>query len=335
MYTTKHIHQRVSIEGTAGVLNTPCDISLIVPAKDEGENLEILYQSITQALSRTEKRYEVIIINDGSTDATQSVIERLHERDQRVIGIELKKNFGQTPALAAGIDYAHGEIIIMLDADLQNDPHDIPLLLEKIDEGYDVVSGWRKNRKDTLITRKIPSLIANYILNSASRTPIHDLGCSLKAYRREVIVDLSLYGDMHRYLPIYAGMNGARIAEIEVNHRPRAFGRSKYGLSRIFKVAIDMVTIQFWARFLTKPMRFFGMIGLALLVMGMLAASYLTYLKIVHGVAIGDRPLLIFAALSILAGLQIIGLGILGEVLARNYFESQGKKTYSIRKVVA
>lgn len=332
MYKTEPVHRRAPIEQS---MDQSCYLSLIIPAKNESENLEILYQSITQALRHTNKRYEVIIINDGSTDATQQVIERLHERDPRIIGIELKKNFGQTPALAAGIDHARGEIIIMLDADLQNDPHDIPLLLEKIHEGYDIVSGWRKDRKDKLVTRKIPSRIANYILNSASNTPIHDLGCSLKAYRREVIADLNLYGDMHRYLPIYAGMNGARIAEIEVHHRPRMFGQSKYGLSRVFKVVIDMVTIQFWAKFLTKPMRFFGMVGLMLLSAGSLAALYLTYLKVAYGAAIGDRPLLIFATLSILAGLQVIGLGILGEVLARNYFESQGKKTYSIRKVVA
>lgn len=332
MYKTEPIRQSI-VYAEDGAPR--CDLSLIVPAKDEGENLEILYQSITHALAHTRKHYEVIVVNDGSTDDTQTVIERLHERDPRIIGIELKKNFGQTPALAAGIDHARGEVIIMLDADLQNDPHDIPLLLEKIDEGYDIVSGWRKDRKDTLVTRRIPSIIANYMLNSASRTPIHDLGCSLKAYRRDVIADLHLYGDMHRYLPIYAGMNGARIAEIPVNHRPRMFGRSKYGLSRIFKVAVDMVTIQFWAKFLTKPMRFFGMMGFALVLAGSAAALYLTYLKIAHSAAIGDRPLLIFAVLAILAGLQIIGLGILGEVLARNYFESQGKKTYTIRKVLA
>ncbi|OHA84329.1 MAG: glycosyl transferase [Candidatus Yonathbacteria bacterium RIFOXYC1_FULL_52_10] len=313
----------------------PRDLSVIIPAKDEGESLEELYGALTRTLERMGRSYEIIFVNDGSTDNTQQVIERLHERDARVVGIEFRKNFGQTPALAAGIDHATGAIIIVLDADLQNDPYDIPLLVAKIDEGYDIVSGWRKDRKDTMVTRRIPSLIANYLLNSASKTPVHDLGCALKAYRREVLEGVRLYGDMHRYLPIYAGMNGARIAEIVVNHRPRIFGKSKYGLSRIFKVIIDMVTIQFWANFLTKPMRFFGMLGLTLGAAGILAGIYLTYIKIAHGAAIGDRPLLIFAVLSMLAGLQIVGLGILGEMLSRSYFEAQGRKTYSIRKIVA
>mgnify|MGYP001606481885 FL=1 len=222
-----------------------------------------------------------------------------------------------------------------MDADLQNDPKDIPRLLAKIDEGYDVVSGWRKDRKDKLITRRIPSIIANYCLAHLAKTPIHDLGCALKAYRRDILEGINIYGDMHRYLPIYARMRGAKIAEIVVTHHRRKFGKSKYGLSRVFKVVVDIFTIQFFAHFLTKPMRIFGTTGIVLAIIGTIMATYLALTKLIYGLQIGNRPLLNFSVLFILVGVQLVGLGILGELLSRNYFESQGRKTYSIKKLLS
>ena len=310
------------------------DLSVVIPAKDEAGNLPELYASLTTVLEGTGLRYEIIFVDDGSIDETSYEIEKIQMRDKRVRGIELRANFGQTPALAAGIDAAQGNIVVLLDADLQNDPRDIPFLIEKLNEGYDVVSGWRKDRKDKMVTRRIPSVIANFLIARLANTPIHDLGCALKAYRREILDEINLYGDMHRYLPIYARMHGARIAEIIVNHHPRRFGKSKYGLSRIFKVIIDVITIQFFSKFITKPMRMFGSLGLGLLAIGGGGLTYLVFIKVVYLASIGGRPLLVFSVLFILAGLQLIGLGVLCEVLSRNYFESQGRKTYSIRRTM-
>jgi glycosyltransferase involved in cell wall biosynthesis len=312
----------------------PVELSIIVPAKDEGEALFALYKKVRDELEPLNRSFELILINDGSTDNTQEIIEMLHGLDARVKGVELRRNFGQTAATGAGIDVAQGEIIITMDGDLQNDPADIGRLLGKIDEGYDIVSGWRKERKDKFVTRRVPSKVANWLISRLTGVHLHDYGCALKAYRREVLEDLRLYGDMHRFLPIYSSMGGAKIAEIAVNHYPRISGRSKYGLDRVFKVILDLLTIQFFLRFLTKPMRIFGSFGVLFFGAGSVLALYLTYLKVLFGESIGDRPLLLLSVLLLLVGIQLIGLGILGELISRVYFESQGKRPYSVRKIL-
>ena len=311
-------------------------LSAVIPEKDEAESLPKLYENISETLTKAGvASFEIIFINDGSRDNSQDIIEELHKKDNRVKGIELRKNFGQTAALAAGLEYAKGELIVTMDADLQNDPADIPRMIEKLDEGYDIVSGWRKDRKDKLITRRIPSMIANRLVAKASGVHLNDYGCALKIYRREALEDFELYGDMHRFLPIFASMNnGVKIAELVVNHHARQFGTSKYGLSRTIKVILDLITIQFFQRFLKYPMRVFGSVGMLFLGIGTLVGLYLSYIKIVFGESIGGRPLLLFAVMLFLTGVQLIGLGILGEILARIYFDAGKKRPYAIKKVI-
>jgi len=311
-------------------------LSAVIPEKDEAESLPKLYEKINETLTKAGiASFEIIFINDGSRDNSQKIIEALHKKDNRVKGIELRKNFGQTAALAAGLEYAKGELIVTMDADLQNDPADIPRMIEKLDEGYDIVSGWRKDRKDKLITRRIPSMIANRLVAKASGVHLNDYGCALKIYRREALEDFELYGDMHRFLPIFASMNnGVKIAELVVNHHARQFGTSKYGLSRTIKVILDLITIQFFQRFLKYPMRVFGSVGMLFLGIGTLVGLYLSYIKIVFGESIGGRPLLLFAVMLFLTGVQLIGLGILGEILARIYFDAGKKRPYAIKKVI-
>ncbi len=328
-YTIKKI-----IPSDSGGQIAPPIISIVIPVKDEEESLALLYEKISAVASGNLANSEILFINDGSEDGTQKVIERLQKKDSRVRGIELRRNFGQTAAMSAGFDLARGGIIITMDADLQNDPADIPRLLSKIEEGYDVVSGWRKDRKDKLITRRIPSVLANRLIGALTGVRLHDYGCTLKAYRREALEGLHLYGDMHRFLPAFASIGGFKVGEIEVNHHERKFGRSKYGLGRIFKVIFDLLVIQFLIRFLTKPIRFFGGLSVLFLGSGLVIGSYLSYIKIFRGEEIANRPLLLLSVSLILAGIQIVILGILGEVLSRIYFESQNKKTYVIRRIV-
>lgn len=309
-------------------------ISIVIPVKDEEANLPILYEEIAKVCIEALQNCEIIFINDGSADNTQAVIEKIHSKDPRVKVIELRRNFGQTAAMSAGFDLAQGKVIITMDADLQNDPKDIPSLINKINEGYDIVSGWRKNRKDKFITRRVPSIIANYIISKLTGVYLHDYGCTLKAYRKEAINGIRLYGDMHRFIPIFPSNQGFKVTEVVVDHHPRKFGKSKYGVSRVLKVIIDLITIQFFLRFLTKPMRLFGMLGIFFLFIGVLMGLYLTYLKLFEGLDIGGRPLLLLAVSLVIAGIQIISLGILGEVISRIYFESQNKKTYAVRKIL-
>ena len=311
-------------------------LSAVIPEKDEAESLPKLYEKINETLTKAGiASFEIIFINDGSRDNSQKIIEALHKKDNRVKGIELRKNFGQTAALAAGLEYAKGELIVTMDADLQNDPADIPRMIEKLNEGYDVVSGWRKDRKDKLITRRIPSMIANRLVAKVTGVHLNDYGCALKIYRQEALKDFELYGDMHRFLPIFASMNnGVKITELVVNHHARRFGKSKYGLSRTIKVILDLITIQFFQRFLKYPMRIFGSVGILFLGVGILVGFYLSYVKIMLGESIGSRPLLLFAVLLVLAGIQLIGLGILAEILARIYFDTGKKRPYAIKKVI-
>jgi glycosyltransferase involved in cell wall biosynthesis len=307
------------------------DLSVIIPVLDEEENVVKLYDTLASVLSKLGKYYEIIFVDDGSTDKTAELLTNLNDRHLTVI--QLRRRFGQTAAMSAGFDYAHGEIIITMDGDLQNDPNDIPKMLEKIDEGYDLVSGWRKNRQDKFTTRVFPSRIANWLIGEITGVKLHDYGCCLKAYHRDIIKNLKLYGEMHRFIPALASWYGAKIVEIPVNHYPRKFGKSKYSLSRISRVILDLITVKFLLSFATKPLQIFGLIGLGSFSLGGLICGYLSYVKLVLGQNIGSRPLLLLGVVLLMAGIQFITLGLLAEMIARTYYESQNKPIYVIKKI--
>ncbi len=310
-------------------------VSVVIPVYNEEKNIPILYRELVDVLKKLPYDYEIIFIDDGSTDKTMEVLSDIASKDKKLKVISFARNFGQTPAMMAGMDAAKGDVIVTMDGDLQNDPSDIPKLLEKINEGYDVVSGWRKNRKDTFISRRLPSVIANWLIGKLTGVKIHDYGCTLKAYRTNVIKRLRLYGEMHRFIPALASnvTSVNRIVEIPVKHHPRIHGKSKYGISRTFKVIVDLLFILFIKKFMQKPMHFFGISGLTLFLIGSLSFFYLVVLKLL-GNSIGGRPLLTISVLFILSGLQMVTTGIIGEVLMRTYFESQGKKSYIIGRMI-
>lgn len=310
------------------------DLSLVVPIYNEYESIPRLVEAITQVMSGLDFSYEVVCVDDGSVDGSADLLRELASQNEHLSVLLLRRNYGQTAAMAAGFDYARGEIIITLDGDLQNDPVDIPRLMEKLDEGYDLVSGWRKHRQDNQITRLLPSKIANWIIGKVTGVSLHDYGCSLKAYRAEVVRDMNLYGELHRFLPALASIEGARITEIPVNHHARQFGKSKYGLGRTFRVIMDLLTVYFMKRFLTKPMYVFGLLGVLSMVAGFLLGSYLTFIKFAFGETIGDRPLLILAIVLFLAGIQLFCFGLLAELLMRTYHESQNRPIYRVREVL-
>ena len=309
-------------------------ISVVIPAYNERENVEPLYRKLKEVLDSLGDEYEILFVDDGSTDGTFEVLRSIAERDRRVKVIKFKRNYGQTAAMYAGFDHAKGDVIITMDADLQNDPEDIPKLLEKIKEGYDIVSGWRKDRKDPLISRKIPSWIANWVISKVTGVELHDYGCTLKAYRSEIAKRYRLYGDMHRFLPALAKRFGARITEIPVNHRPRLYGRSKYGIDRTLRVILDIFLVKFLNEYITKPLYVFGGIGFLMFTAGFLIELYLTFIKIFKGEDIGGRPLLILGVLLILAGIQLISTGIIAELIVRTYYESRGEKPYTIEEKI-
>ncbi len=309
-------------------------ISVVIPAYNERENVEPLYRKLKEVLDSLGDEYEILFVDDGSTDGTFEVLRSIAERDRRVKVIKFKRNYGQTAAMYAGFDHAKGDVIITMDADLQNDPEDIPKLLEKIKEGYDIVSGWRKDRKDPLISRKIPSWIANWVISKVTGVALHDYGCTLKAYRSEIAKRYRLYGDMHRFLPALAKRFGARITEIPVNHRPRLYGRSKYGIDRTLRVILDIFLVKFLNEYITKPLYVFGGIGFLMFTAGFLIELYLTFIKIFKGEDIGGRPLLILGVLLILAGIQLISTGIIAELIVRTYYESRGEKPYTIEEKI-
>jgi len=313
---------------------TSVDISLVVPIYNEVESLPHLIESISQVMLPQNLSYEIICVDDGSTDGSTELLKNIAQNRQDLKAIIFRRNYGQTPAMAAGFQHSQGKIIISLDADLQNDPADIPLLLAKIDEGYDLVSGWRKNRQDNTLTRLIPSKIANWLIGQVTEVKLHDYGCSLKAYRSEVLADLNLYGELHRFIPALAFIEGAKITEIPINHHARRFGQSKYGLSRTFRVLMDLLTIWFMKKFLTRPMHVFGSAGLMFIVAGFILGSYLTCLKFFLNQSIGDRPLLLLVVIFILSGVQLFSFGLLGELLMRTYHESQGRPIYRVREFV-
>jgi glycosyltransferase involved in cell wall biosynthesis len=309
-------------------------LSIVIPVYNERENVPLLIKTLLSALDRLEKPSEIIFVDDGSRDGTGEVLREMSSQYPRVTAILLRRNFGQTAALSAGIDHARGEIIVVMDGDLQNDPQDIPLLLEKLSEGYDVVSGWRRDRQDAFFTRILPSKIANALISRVTGVSLHDYGCSLKAYRADVIKETRLYGDLHRFIPTLASITGARIAEVPVTHHPRHSGKSKYTLNRVFRVLMDLIIVSFLKSFAQRPFHIFGWTGIFLLAVGGIIDGYLAFLKIFTGASLANRPLLLLGTLLILAGLQITSLGILAELQIRTYHESQGRPIYSIREII-
>jgi glycosyltransferase involved in cell wall biosynthesis len=317
------------------------ELSLFLPVLDEEENLRPMHAKIQSALDALGKTAEVIYVDDGSTDKSLSILKEIAGSDDRVRVISLRRNYGQTAAMSAGIDAAKGDILIPMDADLQNDPADISRLLDKLDEGYDVVSGWRKNRQDKLISRKIPSQIANRIISWIGGVPLHDYGCSLKAYRRDVIQDVKLYGEMHRFIPIYASWAGARVAEIPVDHHARTMGKSKYGISRTIKVVFDLMTIKFMASYGTKPIYVFGTFGMFAFFASILAGLYAVFMKLANVIGLPrfhadfvETPLPVLSIVMFAISIQFFLMGLLAELLVRTYHESQNKSIYAVREKV-
>ncbi|MEH2354152.1 glycosyltransferase family 2 protein [Nostoc sp.] len=328
------ISERSSEENGAISAIVP-DVSVVVPIHDEVESLPLLLEAIASTLSSSQVNYEIICVDDGSTDGSGDFLKEQAQIRTDLKAVILRRNYGQTAAMAAGFYYAVGKAIVTLDADLQNDPADIPMLLAKLDDGYDLVSGWRQKRQDGAVNRLLPSKIANWLIRRTTSVNIHDYGCSLKAYRAELLADMNLYGELHRFLPALAYIEGARITEIPVRHHARRFGRSKYGIWRTFRVLMDLLTILFMKKFLTRPMHVFGLLGLISMFSGTAIGIYLTFVKLALGQMIGNRPLLILAVLLLLTGVQLFCFGLLAELLMRTYHESQGRPIYRVREVVA
>jgi len=310
------------------------DFSLVIPVYNEAKNLPELYQEITLSCKRLGKSYEIIFVDDGSWDETLVVLKKLFEEDTKIRIIRLRKNFGQTAALSAGFDHARGRIIITLDADLQNDPNDFALLIDKIEEGYDIVSGWRVQRKDRFFTRRVPSAIANWLISIITRVRLHDYGCTLKAFRREVIKHVKLYGELHRFIPAIASNIGVSIAEVKVNHRKRRHGKSKYSVWRFPKVILDMLTVKFLLSYSTRPLQIFGIFGLICGVIGGILGLWLAYVRLIRLEGISGRPMLLLSILLIVIGIQFITLGLLAEIVVRAYHESVEKRIYVIREII-
>jgi len=309
-------------------------LSVVSPVYNEKDNLQLLYDAVTASVSPLNIEWELLLVDDGSKDGSFDELERIQAMDpQHVRVIGLRRNFGQTAAIAAGIDYARGEVIVLMDADLQNDPADIPMILEKLDEGYDVVSGWRHNRQDTWLTRTLPSHIANALISWVTGVKLHDYGCTLKAYRREVITGFRLYGEMHRFIPVYAASVGARITEVRVNHHPRRFGKAKYGLERTLKVVLDLFVVKFLSAYASKPIYLFGGFGAAMMTLGGGVLFYL-FIRRLAGISVLQSPLFAVGIMVFLMGFQSTLMGLIAELLARTYHESQGKPTYTVRKIL-
>ena len=309
-------------------------LSVFLPVYNEEDNLGPLHEKLTNAMATLGRTYEVIYVDDGSTDRSYEVLKSIAEADPRAKVVRFRRNYGQTAAMAAGIQAASGEILIPMDADMQNDPADIARLLEKLDEGYDVISGWRKDRQDNAVTRNLPSWVANWLISTISGVHLHDYGCSLKAYRRDVLQDVKLYGEMHRFIPIYASWAGARVAEIPVTHHPRIHGQSKYGLNRIFKVVLDLITVKFLSSYATKPIYVFGGAGFLSIFLSMLAGSWAVYLKLIGYADFIQTPLPLLTVTLFMLGVQIILMGLLAEMIMRTYHESQDKATFTVRNVL-
>jgi glycosyltransferase involved in cell wall biosynthesis len=308
------------------------ELSVVIPVFNEEGNLAALHQELTSALESFGKRYEILFIDDGSTDASFALLKSIHHRDERVRVVRFRKNFGQTAALAAGFAEARAPVIVTLDADLQNDPGDIPRLVERLDAGFDIVCGWRKDRKDAFLARTLPSQIANWLISVTTGVHLHDYGCTLKAFRSEVVKNLQLYGEMHRFIPAVASGMGVSIDEMVVGHRPRRAGRSKYGISRTLRVILDLISVKFLLDFSHRPLQVFGLAGLSMGAVGFGLGLYLTWVKFGLGQPIGGRPLLLLSALLMVFGVQLVSLGLIGELQARTYHENRSAPPYAIRE---
>ncbi len=309
-------------------------LSVTIPVYNEEENLPLLYERLKKVLDSLGYSYEIIFVDDGSSDRSWEIIKEFAQKDPHVVGIRFRRNYGQTAAMSAGFEHARGKIVVAMDADLQNDPEDIPKLLKKLEEGYDIVSGWRKDRKDPFLSRTLPSRIANWLISRVTGVYLHDYGCSLKAYRADVAKQLDFYGEMHRFLPALAKPLGAKVTEVPVKHHPRKFGKSKYGISRTFKVILDLILVKFLLDYRTKPFRVFGGTGIILMLLGFFILAYLVFVKIFFGEDIGNRPLLLFGILFVLSGIMMLSTGIVAELITRTYYESQGKRPYIVKEIV-
>ena len=307
-------------------------ISIIIPVFNESESIGYLLDEVLNVMYSNKLNFEIVVVNDGSQDTTSNVLDELTIKIKELSVISLRTNYGQTAAMAAGFDNSNGEVVITLDGDLQNDPTDIPKLISHINEGYDLICGWRYDRKDKLINRRIPSKIANKLIANVTGLKLHDYGCSLKAFKKEILDDIKLYGELHRFLPVLAKIEGAKIKEIKVNHRSRKYGSSKYGIDRTFRVLMDLLTVWFMTKFLTRPMYGFGVVGIISILVSLGMTSYLFIIKIL-GEDIGNRPMLMFALILGIAGVQLFSFGLLSELLIRTYHESQNRPIYRIRKI--
>lgn len=314
--------------------SNPIDISVVIPVYNEEESVTPLVKKVSEALLDFGRTFEIIVVDDGSTDSTVKVLKGLKSRHPELKIIVFRRNFGQSAAMTAGFDLAQGKVVVSMDGDLQNDPKDIPKLIAKLEEGYDLVSGWRKDRQDRFLDRRLPSIIANAIIGRSTGVKLHDYGCSLKAYTNEVAKNLLLYGELHRFIPVLAYFYGARIAEMEVTHHARIYGKSKYNISRTIRVILDLILMLFFRKFATRPLQFFGLSGLALSGIGFLIELYLLWVKFVLGEDIGTRPLLLFGAVLIIAGLILFSIGLVAELVIRTYYEASGRRIYTIREVL-
>lgn len=309
-------------------------VSVVVPIYNEIENISLLHTAVTAVMKQLGQPYELILVNDGSRDGSSEALEAVAAADPAVRVIEFRKNYGQTAAMQAGIQAASMDTVVLLDGDLQNDPTDIPMLLDKLNEGYDLVHGWRKNRQDTFINRKLPSKIANWLISKVTGFPVHDLGCTLKAVRTEIAQELQLYGEMHRFIPILAHWRGARCVEVVTNHHPRRFGQSKYGISRTTRVILDLLTVKYFIQYVVSPMKLFGSIGLLSLLTGLISGLVTLWMKFDQGVDMTGNPLLLLTAMSVMMGVQFLFFGMLGELCSRIYFASQQQTNYTIRRTL-
>ncbi len=310
------------------------DFSVVIPLYNEEENVELLYEEIRSVLAGIPGQSEIVFVDDGSRDRTMERLETIQRRDPAVRVVSLRRNFGQTAAMSAGFDHAGGAVIITMDGDLQNDPHDIPKMLAKLEEGYDVVTGWRFDRQDSFFSRKLPSRLANQLISWVTGVSLHDYGCTLKAFRREVIDNINLYGEMHRFIPAIASGMGISFTEMKVNHRARRFGTSKYGISRTIRVVLDLITVKFLLSYATRPLHVFGTVGIVSSLAGFLLGVVLVIQRQFFGIALADRPLLLLAILLLFLGIQFITIGLLAELVVRTYHESQKKPIYYVRKVL-
>jgi len=310
------------------------ELTIVIPIRNEAPALAELHRELTATLAAWGRSYEIIVVDDGSTDASFEILTRLHAVDPRLRVIRFRRNFGQTAAFAAGFAHARGRLIVTSDGDLQNDPRDIPAMVDALERGADIVCGWRKNRKDAWLSRRLPSTIANRLISAATGVRLHDYGCSLKVFRAEVVKPLKLYGEMHRFLPAIASEQGVAIAEVVVNHRPRPYGRSNYGIGRTVRVILDLLTVKFLLSYSTRPLQIFGLIGLAMGLLGTGITGWLAYVRLTGQESIANRPLLLFGILLVFTGVQLVTLGLLAELIARTYHESQDKPTYAIREIL-